>query len=262
MSESKQVAKKENTAVAAFDPSMFEADAGMGAENMGQEDLALPFLKILGGMSKELDDLEDARKGDLYNSVTGQVYKGKTGVQAVPVAYQRRLIQWAPRGEGSGAPINIYMPGDPNIPTTERSQEDNKDYITDGSGHYIEDTHQHFIMILGEDGSIEPALIAMKSSGLKKSKKLNSMVSTLTMQGKNGPFTPPRFSHIYHFKTVGEENSKGSWHNWDISRVGPVEDMGLYNRAKAFAESITAGDVVVKHEDDSAGEQASSDVPF
>ena len=38
-----------------FDPTMFEADAGLGLENMGAEDLALPFLKILGGMSKELD---------------------------------------------------------------------------------------------------------------------------------------------------------------------------------------------------------------
>jgi len=64
-------------------------------------------------------------------------------------------------------------------------------------------------------------------------------------------------------KTVGEENSKGSWHGWEMSRVGPVEDLALYNRAKDFAKSITDGEVVVKHQDDSAGGgNVSDDVPF
>lgn len=82
------------------------------------------------------------------------------------------------------------------------------------------------------------------------------------MQGKNGPFTPPRFSHIYHLKTVSEENSKGSWHGWEMSRVGPVEDMAIYQRAKDFAKSISEGEVVVKHQDESAGNSSSEDIPF
>ena len=35
MTQAKEVAKKESTAMAEFDPSMFEADAGQGMENMG-----------------------------------------------------------------------------------------------------------------------------------------------------------------------------------------------------------------------------------
>lgn len=248
--------------VVQFDPSMFEADAGVGLENMGQDDLALPFLKILGGMSKELDDLETARKGDIYNTVTGAVYKGKDGIKVIPVAYQRRFIQWAPLGEGTGAPVAIYAPGEAR-PETKRDENDHREYVTDGSGQYIEETHQHFVIVLHDDGSAETALIAMKVTQLKKSRKWNSMISSLTMQGKNGPFTPPRFSHVYLLKTVGEENSKGSWHGWEMSRVGPVEDLALYNRAKDFAKSITDGEVVVKHQDDSAGGgNVSDDVPF
>ena len=52
----KKVAKKEETAMAAFDPSLFEADAGVGVSDMGQEDLALPFLKIISGLDQLLDD--------------------------------------------------------------------------------------------------------------------------------------------------------------------------------------------------------------
>jgi hypothetical protein len=263
MAEKKNdVVEKETAEIIQFDPSMFEADAGVGLENMSQDDLALPFLKILSGVSKELDDLEDARKGDIYNTVSGAVYKGKDGIKVIPVAYQRRFIQWAPRGEGTGAPVAIYSPGE-SMPKTERSAEDNKEYVQDGSGQYIEETHQHFVIVLHDDGSAETALIAMKSTQLKKSRKWNSMISSLTMQGKNGPFTPPRFSHIYHLKTISEENSKGSWHGWEMSRVGPVEDRAIYQRGKDFATSITAGDVVVKHQDDSVSDNnLNDDVPF
>jgi hypothetical protein len=256
------VAEKKKTEVAAFDPGMFEADAGAGMENMGVEDLALPFLKILSGLDPILDEMEEARKGDILNTVTNAVYKGKEGLNVIPCAYMRRFIQWAPRGSGSGAPQAIYAPGDPDLPKTERSSEDNKEYVVGGSGEYIEETHQHFVMIVGEEGSVETALIAMKSTQLKKSRKWNSMISSLTMQGKNGPFTPPRFSHVYHLKSVSEENSKGSWHGWDISRVGPVEDAAVYTRAKNFSESVLSGDVVVKHENESGRSSQSDDVPF
>ena len=248
MAENKtEIEKKASAEIIQFDPSLFEDDAGMGLENMGQDDLALPFIKILEALSAELDNLPNAQRGDLYNTVTGEVYKGKDGIKVVPVAYQRRFLQWAPRGEGTGAPVAIFKPGD-KMPETKRSDTDSKDYVQDGSGTYIEETHQHFVIVLHEDGSAETALIAMKSTQLKKSRKLNSMISSLTMEGKNGRFTPPRFSHVYHFKTMTEENAKGKWSGWEFSRIGPVEDAALYNRAKEFAASITAGEVDVKHE--------------
>jgi hypothetical protein len=99
----------------------------------------------------------------------------------------------------------------------------------------------------------------MKSTQLKKSRKWNSMMASRQMQGKNGPFTPPRFSHIYQLKTIQEENSKGSWHGWEMSLEGPITDMALYSRAKQFADSITSGDVVVKHTED---ETVNGDTPF
>ena len=236
--------------VQAFDPSIFEADAGKGMEGMGQEDLALPFLKILSGLDSLLDTHETARKGDLFNTVSGDVFKGSEGIKVIPCAYQRRFIQWSPRGTGSNAPVAIYDTTSAR-PKTQRSDDDNKEYVVDGGGDYIEETHQHFVVILKEDGSAETALVAMKSTQLKKSRKWNSMIQSTTMVGKNGPFTPARFSHVYLIKTVSEENSKGSWHGWEMSRIGPVADAATYTRAKAFAESISAGDVVVKHADDS-----------
>ena len=69
---SKKVATNKSSNVVQFDASVFESDAGKGLENIGQEDLALPFIKILSGLDPILDDL-DARKGDVYNTVTNAV---------------------------------------------------------------------------------------------------------------------------------------------------------------------------------------------
>ena len=247
------VEEKKNWEVAMFDASMMEADAGSGINDLGSDDLALPFLKILSGLDSKLDDLDNAKRGDIINSVTDEVYKGKEGVDVIPCAYERVYIQWAPRGEGSGAPSSVYKTKD-ECPEVERSSEDNKDYLTDGSGQYIEETHQHYVLILKDDGSADQALIAMKSTQLKKSRKWNSMMLSATIKGKNGMFTPPRFGFIYHLKSVGEENSKGSWHGWEMSRKEPVSSADVYAKAKAFAESIKKGGVVVKHEKD--------DIPF
>jgi hypothetical protein len=68
-----------------------------------------------------LDTLETARKGDIYNTVTGDVFKGKEGLKVIPCAYQRRFIEWSPRGVGNGAPVNMYTPDD-KLPKTERSK--------------------------------------------------------------------------------------------------------------------------------------------
>ena len=158
---SKAVAEKKATEVAAFDFAQLQKDAGKGNENVGKDDLALPFIKILSGIDPMMDKL-DGKKGDIYNSVTEALYSGKDGIVIVPVAYQREFLRWAPRGQGSGAPT-VYKTR-AECPAVKRSEDDNKEYCTDGSGDYIEETHQHFVLVIGEDGKGETALIPMKST--------------------------------------------------------------------------------------------------
>ena len=38
-----------------------------------------------------------------------------------------------------------------------------------------------------------------------------------------------------------------------MSKIGPIEDAGMYQQARSFSESISKGDIEVKHgEDDTA----------
>ena len=255
------VAKKKDNDVVVLDPDMFAADAGTGVNDLGTEDLAIPFLKILQKMSDELDDLDNAKAGDIFNTVTKDVTKGATGVLVVNCAYNLQYIEWEPRGQGTGAPFAIYASGD-EIPKTERG-DDNKDYVVDGNGRYLERTAQHYVLILDEDGTTQQALLPMKSTQYKKSKQWNSAMRALKMKDSSGSmFTPPRFGHIWKLETVSEENKNGSWHGWQISKLEPVSDPELYQEAKLFAESIQAGKVNVQHVREEDKTSSDEDVPF
>jgi len=255
------VAKKSNAQLAEVH-DLFLEDAGSGVDDLGSEDLAIPFVKILQKMSDELDDLDNAKAGDIINSVTKEVTKGKNGIRVIPCAYRLEWIEWEPRGTGTGAPFAIYHTGD-QIPATERS-DDNKDMVVDGAGRYLERTAQHYVLVVDEDGMTQQALLPMKATQFKKSKQWNSAIKSIKMKDGNGNlFTPPRFSHIWKMTTVSEENKNGSWHGWQIEKDEVISDPDVYAEAKHLAQSIQAGEVKVQHvREDEGSTSSDEDTPF
>ena len=246
-----QVATKKEGALATFD---MEADANKGAQNISQEDLALPFLKILGQLSPEVNKrdgkyVEGAEPGKIINTVTNQLYDS---LEVVPVFYKRQYIEWQDRGTSTGAPVAIHEADSDIISQTTRGK-DYKDRLP--NGNYLDNTANHFVLVTGKNP--ETALISMKSTQLKVSRKWNSMMSGIKMKGANGMFTPASFSHIYKLKTTQMSNDKGTWFGWEVSKVGPVTDKGLYDQAKSFSESISKGSVKAKHGEDKPKDQSS-----
>ena len=249
-----QVAEKKSAGLPA---NMFEDDAAKGLGAIGQEDLALPFLKILGQLSPEVNKrdgkyVEGAEPGMIYNSVSGDLYDGVKGIDVIPCFYKLEYIEWKDRGEGLGAPVAIYDSSS-DIMSKTTPDANYKDRLP--NGNYIEKTASHFVIVAGDSPST--ALISMKSTQLKISRKWNSMMSGIKMKGANGMFTPASFSHIYKLKTTQMSNDKGTWFGWEVSKVGPVTDKGLYDQAKGFSDSISKGSVKAKHGEEKPKDQAS-----
>jgi hypothetical protein len=237
-----QVQVKKEGALATFD---MEADAQQGAQNISQEDLALPFLKILGQLSPEVNKrdgkyVEGAEPGKIINTVTNALYDE---INVIPCHYKRQYIEWADRGTSTGAPVAIHEADSDIVSQTTRGK-DYKDRLP--NGNYLDNTANHFVLVVGDNP--ETALISMKSTQLKVSRKWNSMMMGIKMQGKNGLFTPPTYSHIYKLKTVQMSNDKGTWFGWDVEKVGPVTDKNIYDMGKSFAESVGKGEVEAKPE--------------
>jgi hypothetical protein len=251
-----QVAKKEKSDVALT--SMFEQDQAGGMDQMGQGDFAMPFLRVLGQLSPEVNErdakyVEGAKAGMIFNTVTKQAYDGVEGVNVIPCGYKREYVEWSDRGEGTSAPVAIHSVASGIINDATRGA-DYKDRLP--NGNYLENTASYFVML----PDMQQALITMKSTQLKVSRSWNSMMNSIKLQGKNGLFTPAAYSHVYKLSTVQQSNDKGTWFGWSIEKVGPVQDKNLYEAAKQFASSVS--NVEVKHGEGETKSKTQDSVPF
>lgn len=247
--------KEENLPAAA--PN-FAADAGQGLEGTDKNAFAIPFITILQGLSPQLETVEGARPGLFINVITNQIMKE---VVCVPCAYQRRFLRWEPRELGGGYrgelnPIDVETGKVPNIKTDDEGR-----MTIDGDE--LKDTRHHYVLVQTETGSWQPALISLASTQIKKSKRWMSRIQGIELRDEKGKtYTPPSFSHIYRLTTVKEENQKGSWWSLNVVLTGPVQDAELYNKAKAFHNSVVAGTVVVAEPTAEATSGGGGDIPF
>jgi len=218
---------------------LFEADAAQGLENVKTENLALPILKLLQNGSGEAQKrnqnyVEGAEPGMFLNTVTKKVYDGAKGIEVVPCYYKLEYQEWADFGTGSGRPENIFDASSDILSKTTKDT-GGKDRLE--NGNYILTVGQHFVLIV--DGEItEPALISMSSSQGKVSRKWNSMMASITLEGKNGPFTPATYSHKYVLSSVLNSGKGNQWYGFNVVRGAMVDNASLYERAKKFHNSF------------------------
>ena len=239
MSDEKQMTLKKEASL----PStiLFEEDASSGFENVKTTSLALPILKLLQNGSGEAQRrnqnyVEGAEPGMLLNTVTKQLYAGAKGITVIPCHYKLEYQEWADFGTGSGRPENIFPDGSDILAQTTQDG-GGKDRLE--NGNYILTVGQHFVIIVA-DGGAEQALISMSSSQGKVSRKWNSMMMSISLDGKNGPYTPPSFSHAYKLTTVLNSGKGNQWYGYNIVKEGPVKDPSMYERAKKFYTSLAS----------------------
>jgi len=135
MNQETSIAKKENAG--ALSTNIFEDDAGAGSQNITQEDLALPFLKVLGQLSPEVNKqnskfIKGAEPGMIVNSVTKELHDGDKGINVIPVHYERQYVEWQDRGQSGNAPVAIHS-ADSDIVSTTTRDKSRKDRLSNGN---------------------------------------------------------------------------------------------------------------------------------
>lgn len=219
-----------------------DAEKNSGFENMTTEDVALPFLAILQALSPQvrgINKIEGAIEGDLYNTVTAEVYKGT--IKIIPCAFKKAYVEWTPREQGGG-----YVKEHPSSNILAATKKDEKGRDVLANGNLIVTTAYHFVLIMKESGTIERAIISFTSTQLKKSRRWNSQMMNLQIKLPNGQLIrPPMYSHIYAASTVAESNDLGQWSGWNISSPKLIDDARVYTLAKGFSEDIIKGAVKV-----------------
>ena len=243
--------------------ALFGNDTAKGFENMTQEDLALPFLRILGQLSPQVTEgdakyIASAKPGMIYNTVTSELYDGKKGIRVIPCYYKKDFPEWSDRGDGPGAPVAVHLPNSPVIQTGKRDGSK----IRLPNGNYLEETASYYIMAETKTGGFTPALITMKSTQLNVSKKWNSMMKTIQIPNGDGGFAiPPMHGVVYNLSSVLQKNDKGSWYGWvvNMERIMGSADKSLYLMSKDFNSNVSKGNVQTKAD---VEEVAKDNAPF
>lgn len=224
---------------------MMQEDAGDGFQQTRATDYAIPFLGIIQSLSPQRlknDEkyIQGAEEGNLFNSVSNELFES---AEIVPVAFKLVYLEWKDK---QGGFVGVH---ERDSPVVLGITPDEKGKRWTKSGTYLEETAQYYVLILNQDtGAYDQAIISMKGTQLKKSRRWNSLMQKLKIAGPNGPITPPMYGHSYIASATSESNDQGSWYGWVIEPGEPVTDSELYVTARSFSKSVNTGQVKVNYE--------------
>lgn len=256
-----QVAQRKTTSVVASElDKMLEADAGVGLENITTEDMQIPFIRIIQALSPQLqkDDplyIKGAEQGDIFNTVSQEIYKQDEGVVVVPAFFEKKFLEFQLRSSGGGF-VRELAADDKDITMT--SREGTIELLP--NGNELVRTHQHLVIAQSADGTIAPSVLDMKKTQLKVSRRWNTLKNSARLP--SGALMPI-YGTAWQVTTVLEANDQGKWFNYKLDRVNDItpaiEKMML--EARTMYQGVSKGEVkmAAASADEIAKEE---DVPF
>lgn len=217
------------------------ADAGSGFENIDpNKDLQMPFLQIIQGLSPELKRenskyIKGAEQGDIFNSVTRQLYKvgepdGKP-IKIIPCGFIRVYNEWVLRDEGGGF-VKSYLEG--SQPKTHKGQGDLERFnlLDSDPKHNLVETCMHSVLVLDDEGLSYPAILSMSASLLGVSRSwISKMYARKVCDASGKKFTPPSYDNLCALSTVPKKFLKGEAYIFRVDITGSVDD-AVYSEAK------------------------------
>ena len=255
-------------------PAFMREDAGAGKDAIDQSDMEMPRLKLMQGLSKELEVYNDLRPGHFFHTAAEEIFDKP--FLAVPIFFDRRYILWRPRDSGGG----ILARADDGVHWSPSSGEfevqlDKKD----GGGKVIwvlaptvaqsglanwgtmdpSDPNSppaatlmyNYLLAFPEHPELMPAVFTFQRSGIKQGKRFNTKLKTTRT---------PLFGLKFLFTPFQDTNGRGQdfW-NVDVKGAGVVEDEALYRQYKDMHEGVKGAGLRIKDietlgDDDPAGE--------
>lgn len=215
-----------------------------GSENVEVEDLVIPRLELVQSLSKvrkktDPSYIEGIEEGMFYNNITKTSYG--TDVKLIPIYFTKEWLLWRDQSLGGGfAGAHASLS---DAESARMQQEDPDEWEAT-------ETHQHFCLLVADDGSTEEVVVSMAKSKLKKSKQWNSLIRI------NGG---PRFSRFYVVDGVSDQNAKGQdFYNVSIKNGGFVTQE-QFKRAEKTYDSIAAGQARADYSVDGQAEEDSEE---
>lgn len=248
--------------------------AGKGMENVGTNDVLIPFLGIIQALSPQVEKghakfIEGAEVGDLFNTVTNEIIGNGKEVHIVACCKETQFVEWVPRDAGGGL-VGMHEVNSEFVRACKEASDDQFKLKTD-EGHDLVETHYVYGMLIeGPEGKTgeQPIVVSFSSSKIKVYKG-QLMTRIRTIKGD-----PPMFAFRFKVSVVGDKNKKGQpFKNFKIdpacgdmaasANLPGTEFEGLLHEGKALLEAVHGGKAKADHtnQTNDAG-AAGGDEPF
>jgi len=219
--------------------------AGAGLDTIGAQDLLIPRLTILQGLSPQVAQGRpeydpNARVGQIYDVGLREAFPN--GVRIVIAHYTKVWNEWMPRGSSNKGIVRAHTSN--AIMSNTRPGENGQPTLP--NGNVIMETAEFYALNVTARG--RKTFIPMASTQLKEAKRINTYITSEEVTSPDGKvFRPPIFYRTYDLSTVPTSNAKGTWMIWKVER-GPLLSeiegaVQLFEEAVRFREAIVGGKV-------------------
>jgi len=232
----------------------FIKEGSRGSENIQNTDIKPPALRLAQAMSPEVKRAEPSyiqglREGDLFNSITGQVY-GDAPVNFLIINYLgHRNVEFDPNDRNVVLEADI-PDNDPRCSFT-TTVVDGKPVKSKPRATQFKD---FLILLLPEGADPQLMTLTLKSTQLKKATRLLTVLKLSKLD---------TFAHLIKGTPTPERKGNNSWYGWRFDVVGyPTEQQ--YFAAEAFYQQMQGKTIAVETEAEpgAANIPEDDDIPF
>lgn len=218
----------------------------VGEDNFDQDDVVLPRIKLLQGISPEVEQFDEAKSGQFWH--TGLDLPLGTEIEFVPADRRKKYLLSAPLADGQGILArsddaktwdrlgkwevklkNIKKPAVWEITTTDveksgvtkwgSSNPDDEDSPPAATLFY------DYLVFLPAFPELGMAVISLARSAIRPVKKqLNSKIQMHKDSGR------PMQGCVYVATSVEEQGPEGPFKNWSFRSGGFVQDEAIFTR--------------------------------
>jgi len=245
-------------------PAHMRDDVDMGKENIGQNDMEMPRLKLMQGLSKELTLYDELRPGHFLHTASEMMFDEPFKV--VPVYMDRQFILWRPRGDGGGiiarAPDGVHWSPpsgefevklDPKdggakvkwklMPTVEQSGLANWGTMDPGNSNSppAATLMYNFVMMFPDFPDLMPAVMTFQRSSIKIGRKFMTKLKTVRT---------PLFGSVFMLSSFDDHNAASQdYKNIQLTGAGIVTDPEQYALYKDMHMALKSSGLNIKDVD-------------
>ena len=220
-------------------PAFMRNDIDDGKQNIGAEDLQIPRLKLIQGLSPELEQYDGLRPGHFFHPAAEYIFDEP--FRAVVLFMNKEYILWRPRGDGGGilarATDGVHWSPDHGEFEVTLDKKDGghkvvwkmaKTVIQSGLANWgtmnprdkdsapAATLMYNYLLAFPDNPDLMPAVMTFQRSSIKVGRNFNTKIKTVRT---------PLYGSIYEFSSFKDVNKGGDeFHNIAVKGAGLVED--------------------------------------